>query len=273
MLFEDTRSAFEKGAPLKGALGDAAAGATIGSVIPGIGTAIGAGIGAAIGLASGALGEATGEAGNLGAREYYRKTLFPEIEADRNGQTGDFQTMIADVNRTAENGRIYMAQHWGQSAANWVQQNYLAKEVQLAISTISDHAKGGSQYVQMQGAQFHGGGYVGDFGDLGLGNGEGFAKLLLGESVNTRQATSAHAPYIGAMNSGASPSEMAAMYLANSRSSGTASAAASGGDTHFHIHTLDTKTMDGWLRNGGARQITKHQNNLNSQYAGDGVIG
>jgi hypothetical protein len=33
------------------------------------------------------------------------------------------------------------------------------------------------------------------------------------------------------------------------------------------------KSITGWLRGGGARMISKEQNNLAGQYAGDGVIG
>lgn len=276
MAEQTTVSTFDKGTPggtMSGMLGDAAAGATIGSVIPGIGTAIGAGIGALVGLGAGIAGGVMGMAGNIPARNYYEKTLFPAIEADRLGQGGDPMSSISDVNRQATQGFAYMAGHWGENAADWVKSNYLDKEVQLALSQISQHASGGQEYTERQAMQFDTGGYIGDFGDMGTGGAHGFVHTLLGETVMNQSATAIHAPVLNAMNDGADPGDVASMYLKSARAGSSSPASAPGGDTHYHIHTLDTKTMTGWLNNGGARMISKSQNNMAGQYAGDGVIG
>jgi hypothetical protein len=265
-----TVSAFEKGQPLQGAMADAAAGAALGSVIPGIGTAIGAGVGAAVGLASGALGLVTGMAGKMGARDYYNKSIYPQIEAD--GATADYASGISDADRAASAGMNYMVQHFGQDAANWVKANYMDKELAYVITTITNRAKGGSGYLGASAAEFHTGGYIDGFGSLSTSSNEGYIHAMMGESVVNQQATSLHAPVINAMNSGASQSDVASMYLSGGKSN-SAPSMGSGGDTHFHVHTLDTKTMTGWLRGGGARMISKAQNDMAGQYAGDGVIG
>ena len=274
---QTTVSAFDQGSAkgvMSGTLGDAAAGATIGSVIPGIGTAIGAGVGAAVGFGAGLAGAVMGMGGNIAARGYYEKTLFPQIEADRNGQTGDAMGAISDVNRAAIDGYNYMATHWGANAASWVKANYLDKEVQLAVSQITEHASGGQQYTTRQAMQFHTGGYIDGFGDMGTSSDEGYIHAKLGETMMNQSATATHAPVLNAMNDGASAADVASTYLASSKaSSNPASPAASGGGSHIHIHTLDTQTMTGWLRNGGARMISKAQNSFASQYSGDGVVG
>lgn len=278
MAEQTTVSTFDQGgsgkAAISGILGDAAAGATIGSVIPGIGTAIGAGVGAAVGAAAAIAGGVMDMGGRIAARTYYEKTLFPAIEADRNGQTSDPISAISDVNKQSSDGYHYMATHFGGAGADWVKANYLDKEVALALSQITAHVQGGSMYTGRQAMQFHSGGYVGGFGDFGTGGNEGLIHALMGETMMNQSATATHAPVLNAMNDGASPADVASMYLASAKSSSNPSSAApSGGDTHYHVHTLDTQTMTGWLRNGGARMISKSQNNLASQYAGDGVIG
>jgi hypothetical protein len=265
-----TVSAFEKGQPLQGAMADAAAGAAIGSIVPGIGTAIGAGIGAAVGLAAGALGAVTGMAGRMGARDYYNKSIYPQIEAAGSGS--DYASGIAEADKDASNGMNYMVQHYGQDAANWVKSQYMDKELAYVITTITNRAKGGSGYLGASAAEFHTGGYIDGFGSLSTSSNEGYIHAMMGESVVNQQATSLHAPVINAMNSGASQSDVASMYLSGGKSN-SAPSMGSGGDTHFHVHTLDTKTMTGWLRGGGARMISKAQNDMAGQYAGDGVIG
>jgi hypothetical protein len=163
-------------------------------------------------------------------------------------------------------------QHYGQDAANWVKSQYMDKELAYVITTITNRAKGGSGYLGASAAEFHTGGYIDGFGSLSTSSNEGYIHAMMGESVVNQQATSLHAPVINAMNSGASQSDVASMYLSGGKSN-SAPSMGSGGDTHFHVHTLDTKTMTGWLRGGGARMISKAQNDMAGQYAGDGVIG
>jgi hypothetical protein len=270
--YEDTVAAYKSGSVggmMKGAMGDAMAGAMIGSMFGPAGTLIGAGIGAAIGLTAGAIGMIEGEGGRIPARDYYKKSIFPALENDRNNSgSQDFQTAVSDVNRKAADGMVYMRGHWGTDAANWVNQNYLMKEQASVLSQIESRARGGSQYVSMSANQFHSGGAINGFGDLATSSNEGFIHAMLGEAVVNPPAYSAHRPAVDAMNAGASPEAIAAMYARPSDSGG-----AQGPDLHVHIHTLDSRTTDSWMRNGGARMIAKHLNNFNTQYAGDGISG
>jgi hypothetical protein len=254
---------------MKGMPGDAMAGMAIGSMFGPEGALIGAGVGAAVGLIAGVSGAIMGEGGRLAARDYYKKSIFPQIENDRNGyQGGDFQSAIADVNKQAADGLTYMRSKWGGSAADWVNQNYLRKEQILAVGEIGARAKGGSYAVNMSAKQFHTGGLIDGFGDLATSSTEGFIHAMLGEAVINPSVARTHAPAIDAMQSGASPAEVASMYRGADGTSG-------GGDTHHHynINAIDAKGFDSFLRNGGARQIVKHVNNFASQYAGDGISG
>lgn len=271
-MYQDTTADFKSGSlggTLKGTMNDAMEGAAIGSIVPGIGTAVGAAVGAAVGLASGIAGMVMGEGGNLAARNYYRQSLLPAIEAERNSSDSDYQGAISRVNRIASQGMMYMSQHWGQGAAAWVNANYLKKEQALADSQIEGRAKGGSYAVSMSASQFHSGGDITDFGDLATSPNEGFIHAMLGEAVVNPIAAATHRPAISAMNDGASPDDIAAMYSGGGSGSG-------GGDTHYHswsINAMDSKSFDSFLRNGAARSIVKATNQYTTKYAGDGISG
>jgi hypothetical protein len=271
--YESTKDDFKSGSAkgtLKGTAQDAMVGMEVGAMFGPAGAVVGAAVGAAVGLVTGVVGEMMGEGGRLAARDYYKKSIFPQIEKDRNDfQGGDFQAAISDVNKAAADGLTYMRSKWGGSSADWVNQNYLRKEQILAVGEIAARAKGGSQAVSMSAKQFHTGGVIDGFGDLATSPSEGFIHALLGEAVINPVATSTHAPAISAMQSGASPAEIASMYK------GSSDGGNSGGDTHHHynINAIDAKGFDSFLRNGGARQIVKHVNHFASQYAGDGISG
>jgi hypothetical protein len=253
---------------LKGVLGDAGAGAAIGGPL-------GAIVGGAIGLGVGLFSDLTGMGGRFGARDYYEKTLFPAIEKDRMGQGSmDFQSAIADVNSIAASGMEYMRKTYGMDAADWVNANYLKKEQTLAAGQIAARAKGGAQYVQMSAAQFHDGGDITGFGSLATSSNEGYIHAMAGETVMNTRAAATHGAVLSAMNGGASATDVARMYLANSPASG-GPAVSGGGDTHHHwnVNALDAQSFSSMLKNGGARAITKHLNSYASQYAGDGISG
>jgi hypothetical protein len=274
--YEDTKADFKSGSVsgmLKGTMQDAMAGAVIGSLFGPVGTVVGAAAGALVGLAAGTAGMIMGEGGNLAARDYYKKTLFPEIEKQRNGNgQGDWQAAVSQINRTASDGMLYMSQHWGSGAAQWVDDNYLKKEQQLALSELESRAKGGAQYVGMSANQFHSGGPITGFGSYGTSSNEGMIHAMLGETVMNPSASSQHGAVLNAMNSGADATDVARMYLGAGSSS---SASGGGGDTHHHwtVNAVDARGFESMLRNGGARLIVKHTNQYASQYAGDGISG
>jgi len=269
--YSGTVSAFKTGNPLTGAAADAGEGALIGSIVPGVGTAIGAAVGAAIGGGSGLAGAFSGEGGKLSARDYYNKQVFPALNNMMMHPNGDFQTAISAADQLAANALNYMGQHYSMNAANWVNDNYMKKELQKVVTTIADTAQGGRQFTQMNAMQFHSGGTITGFGDYATSYNEGMIHAQLGETVMTPGASATHGAMLAAMNSGASAADIASRYLAGSGAGGMSAQSGSGGDTHFHIHTLDTRTMQGWLKTGGAQMINKHLNDFNSQYAGDGI--
>jgi hypothetical protein len=270
---QSTVKAFETGNPLQGALGDAAAGAQIGMLAGPLGAAIGAGAGAALGASAGLIGLVSGEAGNLGARDYYEKSILPSLNSASLNPGGDYQSAVSDIGKIASDGMAYMTTKFGASAANWVNSNYLTKETDVLLQKVEDTAAGGRQYVTMSAGQFHTGGTIAGFGDLATSSNEGFIHAMLNETVMNPAASMTHAPALSAMQRGASQSDIAAMYLAGAKPQSSSG----GGDSYrggdVHVHTLDTKTMEGWLKGGGARLITKHTNNFKSVYAGDGISG
>jgi len=269
---QTTVKAFESGDPLQGTLGDAAAGASIGMLGGPIGALIGAGVGAAVGAAAGLTGMVSGEAGKLGARDYYRKSVFPQLESYLNNTSTDYQSAVSQVGSTADQALTYMRVHFGRDAAAWVENNYMQKEVARVLARVEDAAAGGRGSLARSAVQFHSGGTIGGFGDLATSGNEGFIHAMLGETVMTPNATRAHGPALNAMLNGASSSDIAAMYLAGSR---PFTSAPSGGDTHHHysISALDAKSFSSFLKNGGAQTIVKHTNRYASQYAGDGING
>lgn len=275
--YEDTKADFKSGTVggmLKGTLGDAMAGAAIGSLFGPAGTVIGAAAGAAVGLIAGATGIIMGEGGRLAARDYYKKTLFPEIEKDRLGEgSSDWQTAVNEVNRTSSDGMSYMSQHWGVSAANWVYANYLQKEQKLALSEIESRAKGGSAAVSMTANQFHGGGPIDGFGDFGTGGSEGLIHALMGETVMNQRASIQHGTILNAMNAGASASDVAKMYLGSGNQSSSTMMTPAATTHQWTVHAVDAQSFEGLLKNGGARAVVKHINRFASQYAGDGISG
>jgi hypothetical protein len=275
--YQDTKADFKSGSAggtLKGMLGDAGAGATIGSIIPGVGTLVGMAIGAAVGIGAGITGAIMGESGRIPARDYYKKSLLPEMEAERNSDGADWQTAISNVNRIASDGMVYINEHWGQSAAQYVEDNYLKKEQDFADAMIESRAKGGSYAVTMSASQFHAGGLISDFGSFGTGGDEGFVHAQLGEALMNPGAVSMHGPAIGAMNSGATPSDMARSYLANSASSGASSSTTNHNYGDVNVNTMDSKSFDRFLASGdNARTVVKHVNNYATSYAGDGIGG
>lgn len=272
--YNSTVSAFESGSAAQGALGDASAGAAIGGILGPEGALIGAGIGAAFGAAAGFLGDVTGEGKKLAARAWYEKSVLPQLaQWVASPPSGDFYSAVNQVNGTTGTALATMTGQFGRDAAGWVNDQYMKKEVALIDSKLASMAKGGAQYTGLSAAQFHTGGSITGFGDLATSGNEGFIHALLGETVVNANASAAHAPYISAMNAGAGASDMASMYLQAAAKSSSPAAANSGGDTHFHVHTLDTKTMKSWLRDEGAAMITQAQNRNTGRYSGEGTIG
>ena len=93
---------------------------------------------------------------------------------------------------------------------------------------------------------------------------------MLNETVMNPAASSTHGPYLGAMNAGASPSDVAAMYLKGAAPA--ASPAAAGDTTHHHwnVSAMDARSFKDFLVNGGGMDtIAAATNKRDTRYAGD----
>jgi hypothetical protein len=149
----------------------------------------------------------------------------------------------------------------------------MKKEQKLADAQIEARAKGGSYATGMSAAQFHTGGRISGFGDFATSSDEGFIHARLNEAVVNPTAVAMHGPAIDAMNSGASPADIAKMYLANTPAS--SSGGGSGRTIHqsITIQALDSKSFDQAMKGGNAKIMQKHLNSLAEAYAGDAAHG
>jgi hypothetical protein len=276
--FQGVLSGFEAGSAggvLSATMGGAQLGGAIGSLAGPLGTAIGAGIGAVAGAAIGLVGDITGEGNRLGAASYYKQTMLPQFEkaaADYfSGASGSSEVALGQVDSIAQTGDRAIAAKFGGTAASWVRSQYTDKEEAVVTREINQLAAGGHDYIKASAVQFHTGGFIGGFGDLGTSSDEGFIHAMLGEAVVNPVAASTHGAAISAMNSGASESDIAGMYLRNSSASG-AGAASSGGDTHHHwnVQTMDAHSFKQFLNErGGMDAIVSANTKRNSLYNGE----
>ncbi len=276
--FQGVLSGFEAGSAggvLSATMGGAQLGGAIGSLAGPLGTAIGAGIGAAAGAVVGIVGDITGEGNRLGAASYYKQTMLPQFEKAAqdyfNGTSSSSEAALGQVASIAQAGDRAIAAKFGGTAASWVRSQYTDKEEAEVAREINQLAAGGHDYVKTSAVQFHTGGFFGGFGDLSTSSSEGFIHAMLGEAVVNPVAAATHSPYIGAMNAGASESEIAGMYLRNSSRDG-AGASASGGDTHHHwnVQTMDAHSFKQFLsERGGMDAIVSANTKRNSLYNGE----
>jgi hypothetical protein len=250
-------------------------GASVGMMFGPEGALIGAGVGAAVGLAASTIGAIFGVSGHIKARKYFHDTLDPKIQGDvQNFRTGggDFQTAIADINKTAADGMDYATRTFGADAANYMMSTYLRADVNTADAMIAREAKAGMAGLKASAAEFHDGGVIGGFGDLATSDNEGFIHAMRGETVMDRSSSATHAPALSLMRDGATPAEMAAHYM--DAMGGGANGNGGGGDTHHHwdISALDAKSFAQMLASGGIQAVIKAQNNFTGQYAGAGKM-
>jgi len=274
--------AFEQGNAtgiLNGASSGMGMGASIGMLAGPAGAAIGAGIGAVGGALVGGIGLATGEGGNLGATNYFKTQMRPQMEAAASsygaGGGGDALSGISQVNQIADSGFNAMSSRYGMSSADWVKAAYIDKERAYLETQINGMASGGRDYMSRSAAQFHEGGDITNFGGLSLGGNEGFIKALLGEKVTNQSASAIHGSAIDMMNDGASPSDMADHYLKSTGGAPSQSAQASTGDTHnWNVNAIDASSFEKFLTHGGGMTaVARATNRYQSQYAGDASHG
>ena len=263
-----------KGA-IGGTMGGVEAGAAIGSFAGPAGTVVGGIIGGAAGLVTNLVGQIMGEPGKMAARSYYKKTLFPQLESIEtsfnSGGGGDYLSAISQANSAEASGVSYMRNKWGSDAANYVKGNYLDKETQKVVGDITRLAGSGRQYIGKTAAEFHTGGVIGGFGDFATSANEGFIHAMAGEHVTMAQPAEQHAPMLAAINGGASPAQMAAMYL-QAAGGGSRGGGSSVVNNHTHNYSaIDAKSFGKFLDGGGMKVINDSANRRASVYAGDAI--
>ena len=254
-------NAYETSNPLGGAVSGMMLGASLGSVIPGVGTAVGAVIGAAGGLLAGLFGDQ----GRGQAQSYDQKTVQPGIASELD-QYNSGRTGYAQVSQYLNQLQISAAQQsetWGRGAYSWYNQHIVA-EIQAAQAQLNAEEKAGRSQISVSAAQYHTGGMIGDFGDYGTSDTEGFIHAKAGEFVVHDGAVPGNTALLSAINAGRTITPAAAQ--------GSRMVAASGGSgSQIVITAWDGKSVDTWLRNGGATQLRQGLNQATGQYGGVGI--
>jgi hypothetical protein len=237
-------------------------GASVGSIIPGVGTAVGAVVGAVGGFLAGLFGDQ----GKGKAEDYDKNTIQPglttELQKYNTGQLGYDQAM-----KDLDNMQIQAQQQsnsWGRGALSWYN-NHILAEIQAAEAKISAEEKNGRGLVTMSAAQFHTGGWIGGFGDFATSSTEGFIHAKAGEFVVRDGAAAGNGTLLNAINSGLSVTPSAA------RGSRMVSAS-SGAGQPISIVAWDGKSVDSWLRQGGATKLRQAASMATAQYGGIGTL-
>lgn len=263
-VVQSVRSGSVGGAALSGAM----AGASIGMMVGGpVGALIGAGIGAVGGAVAGLLGDLFSDHGKGKAKAYDSSTVQPalqkELQSFDAGQTG-YDQVMKDLDTLSKQAQSDTA-GYGSGARSYYTNN-IVPEIAAVQQTIDQQMRGGRGNIVMSAAQFHTGGRIVGFGDLSTSNTEGFVHAQLGEHVMTPRASSNYGPMLDAMNRGSDVHSIINSYVRGSRQMSSASSGGSGGG--ITIQALDSKSIEYWLRNGGAMQIQKATNGNVERYSG-----
>jgi hypothetical protein len=252
-------SAYENSNPIAGAITGAMGGAEIGGLFGPLGMGIGAAIGGVVGLLAGLFGDK----GKGKAQDYDNNTVQPEIAKDlqdlNNGSTG-YNTVSADLNTLLTSSQTQTSQ-WGSGARGWYR-DHIQPEIQAALNQMQKEEQGGRSAVTMSAAQYHTGGWVNDFGDFGTSGNEGFIHAMQGEFMVHSAAAQAHAPLLGAIQSG---------NVSYARNAPPRMPAGSGGTTiQLTVQALDSKSVAQWAKGGGGRTLVAAINQAQRQYSGVG---
>jgi hypothetical protein len=221
-----------------GGVGGAASGAMSGMQL---GMALGGPIGAGIGAAAGAIVGAIGFGGREKARVYDLKQVRPRIgnDIDSYQQGGmDYLSAYADVQSLDQDAKKATNQ-LGPAAQNYYQDT-IKKEIKSAEAKLTAEQKAGRSQYTATAAQYDWGGPVDNFGAFGDGPTHGMIRAQRGEYMVEQQAANTHAGALNAINSGATPSDMARYY--GGGGSTMPAQSASSGDIHLHLNAIDGKS-------------------------------
>ena len=253
------------GAVLTGALGGASIGGMVGGLVGGpVGALIGMGIGAVGGALVGFVGSLFSDHGLSKAKHYNEATVLPALAKEMTGFSGGgtgYDQASLDLNSLMVQAQ-QQCRSFGSAAVTYYNDT-IVPEIQSVQEQVDRMSEGGRANVKMSAAQFDSGGLITSFGDMSTGPFSGFIHAQLGERVMNRTASMMYGDTLDTMNAGASA-------LAAMRRSAPLGGGSSGGgpDVHVHVHTLDTKTMDYWARNGGAQWLQSVVNQNVGRYGG-----
>jgi hypothetical protein len=261
-------SAYQNSNPIAGAMGGAmggmSMGAAIGSIVPGIGTVVGGAIGAIAGGVGGLLAGIFGDQGRSQAEALDVNTIQPALAADMKqyeaGSAG-YNTLATQLNSmmiSAQNETNQM----GSGARSYFASN-IQPEFQTVLSALQKQEIGGRSAVTLSAAQYHSGGWTGDFGDLATSETEGFIHAAQNEFVVNPMAASAHAPILQAMNSGTN-------FAYSNTVQPRMPASSIGNGTQITIQALDSKSVAQWAKAGGGLDLMAALNQAQRQYSGVG---
>ena len=262
-------SAYQNSDPLGGLLGGAMggmeAGAAIGSIIPGLGTVVGGAIGAIAGGLGGLFAGIFGDKGRGKARDLDSNTIQPTLAKDMQdyeaGRSG-YNTLSSELNSmliSAQN----QTQQLGSGARSYFNSN-IQPEIQAVLSSLQKQERGGRSQITMSAAQYHSGGWTGDFGDMATSGNEGFIHAMANEFVVNPMAAAAHAPILQAMNSGTN------FAYSNNVQPRMPSGSGGGATVALTIKALDSKDVATWAAAGGGLALMAALNQANRQYGGVG---
>ncbi len=254
-------SAYEDSNPVAGAVGGAMGGMEVGAAFGGpVGAAIGAAIGGVAGLLAGIFGDqGRGQAESLDVNTV-QPTLLKDMQDYEAGRSGysSIASELSSLLMSSQNSTASM----GSGARNYFNSN-IAPEINAAITSLQKQEIGGRGNVTFSAAQFHSGGWVSDFGDLGTSDSEGFIHAMQNEFVMNPMAAAAHAPILQAMNSGTNFAYASTVQPRMPASSG-------GGAVTLNIQALDSKSVATWAKGGGGLALMAALNQAQRQYSGVG---
>jgi hypothetical protein len=242
-----------------GGVGGAASGAMSGMQL---GMALGGPLGAGIGAAAGAVIGAIGPGGREKARVYDLKQVRPRIGDDIDGfqHAGDYLTAYADVQSLDQDAK--KATNAMGPAAQSYYQDIIKKEIKSAEAKLTAEQRAGRSQEGVTKAQYDWGGPVDNFGAFGDGPTHGMIRAQRGEYVVEQQAANTHAGALNAINSGATPSDMARYYGGGGGYTMPAQSGF-GGDIHIHGSMVDPRGFEKLLE--GSKH--KLRSVINSSYS------
>ena len=246
-------------------MGGMEAGAALGSIVPGIGTVVGAVGGALIGGIAGLFAGIFGDQGRGQAQNLDTNTIQPALTKDMQdyeaGRAG-YNTLATELNSmliSAQNQTNQM----GSGARSYFNQR-IQPEIEAVLSSLQKQEMGGRSQVTLSAAQYHGGGWTGDFGDLATSDTEGFIHAAQNEFVVNPMAAAAHAPILQAMNSGTN------FAYSNTVQPRMPASSASGVPMQITIQALDSKSVAQWAKAGGGLALMAAMNQAQRQFSGVG---